>query len=165
MQVLELLHESLPVDQKARAAGLKWMSLPGRIQRIAGSVEQVLDVSHNAQAAEALADTLRQLPVAGRTHAVIGMMRDKEVAEFLTPLLDLVDVWYATGLTVDRAFTSDKLAGLIRGRVGDQPVHACKTPADALDCLHSAVQAGDRVLVCGSFHTVAEWSALKPMLN
>ena len=165
LQVLELVHESLPVDQKAIAAGLKWVSLPGRIQRISGSVEQVLDVSHNGQAAEALADALRQSPVAGRTHAVIGMMQDKEVADFLTPLLDLVDVWYATGLPVNRAFTGDSLAGLIRERVSGQAVYACKIPADALDRLHPLLQAGDRVLVCGSFHTVAEWSALKPMLN
>lgn len=165
MQVLELLYESLPVDQKAVAAGLKWMSIPGRIQRIPGSVEQVLDVSHNAQAAEALADALRQRPVAGCTHAVIGMMRDKQVADFLTPLRGLVDMWYATGLPVDRAFTGDKLAGLIREQVSGQPVNACKAPADALDCLRSVVRTGDRVLVCGSFHTVAEWSALKPMLN
>jgi len=159
------LDNSLPVDQKTRAAGLKWMSLPGRIQRISGSVEQVLDVSHNAQAAEALADALRLTPVAGRTHAVVGMMRDKEVAHFLTPLLDLVDVWYATGLSVDRAFAGDKLAGLIRDHVSGQSVHVCKMPSDALDYLRPAVKAGDRVLVCGSFHTVAEWSALNPMLN
>jgi len=165
MQVLELLDNSLPVDQKTRAAGLKWMSLPGRIQRISGSVEQVLDVSHNAQAAEALADALRLTPVAGRTHAVVGMMRDKEVAHFLTPLLDLVDVWYATGLSVDRAFAGDKLAGLVRDHVSGQSVHVCKMPSDALDYLRPAVKAGDRVLVCGSFHTVAEWSALNPMLN
>ena len=165
MQVLELLDNSLPVDQNTRAAGLKWMSLPGRVQRISGSVEQVLDVSHNAQAAEALADALRLTPVAGRTHAVVGMMRDKEVAHFLTPLLDLVDVWYATGLSVDRAFAGDKLAGLIRDQVSGQSVHVCKMPSDALECLRPAVKAGDRVLVCGSFHTVAEWSALNPMLN
>jgi dihydrofolate synthase/folylpolyglutamate synthase len=165
MQVLELLQDSLPVDQKARAAGLKWMSLPGRIQRISGSVEQVLDVSHNAQAAEALADALRQSPVAGRSHAVLGMMQDKDVAHFLEPLLDLVDVWYATGLRVNRAFSGNQLAGLICDRVSGQSVHACKTLSDALDCLRPAARAGDRVLVCGSFHTVAEWSALNPMLN
>jgi dihydrofolate synthase/folylpolyglutamate synthase len=165
MQVIELLPDSLPVDQKALAAGLKWVSLPGRIQRVSGSVEQVLDVSHNAQAAEALADALRQSPVAGRTHAVLGMMQDKDVDCFLDPLLELVDVWYATGLSIDRAYAGDELERLIGERVAGQPVHGCKALGDVLDCLQSAVKAGDRVLVCGSFHTVAEWSALKPMLN
>ncbi len=165
MQVLELLRDKLPVSRKTLADGLKWVSLPGRIQRIPGSVEQVLDVSHNAQAAEALADALRQSPVAGRTHAVLGMMQDKDIDPFLDPLLELVDVWYATGLSIDRAFAGDELQKLIGQRVAGQPVHGCKTLIDVLDCLQPAVQAGDRVLVCGSFHTVAEWSALKPMLN
>jgi len=165
LQVLEVLQDRLPVDQQALVAGLKWLSLPGRIQRISGPVEQVLDVSHNAQAAEALADALRQSPVAGCTYAVIGMMQDKDVAEFITPLLGIVDAWYATGLSAERAFADDKLADLVQERVCDQPVHACARPADALGRLRGMLQTGDRVLVCGSFHTVAEWSALKPMLN
>ena len=89
--VLELLGDRLPVTRKAIDSGLRWARLPGRIETIGGRVEQVLDVSHNAQAAEALADALRRMPLAGRTHAVLGMMRDKDVASFVRLLQPLVE--------------------------------------------------------------------------
>ncbi len=161
LQVLELLHVNLPVDRQARVAGLKWMSLPGRIQRVAGPVEQVLDVSHNAQAAEVLADVLRQSPAAGHTYAILGMMQDKDVVGFVEPLIGEVDTWYATGLDIERALAGVQLALLIQDQTNGRPVTICETIADARGELQATVKTGDRILVCGSFHTVAEWSALE----
>ena len=103
LMVLEMLDQRLPVSRRHIDAGLKWVSLPARIQRVSGRVEQVLDVSHNAQAALALVDTLRRAPVAGATHAVIGMMQDKDVTAFAESLATVVSHWYPVGLPVTRA--------------------------------------------------------------
>jgi len=163
LMVLETLADRLPVSRQAIESGLRWAHLPGRIEITAGKVEQVLDVSHNAQAAQALADALRRMPLAGRTRAVLGMMGDKDTESFVRALRSQVDTWYAVGLEIARASPPQRLATRIRGVVGSTAdVVCCATVAQALDALRGCVVPGDRVLVCGSFHTVAEWLCRKP---
>jgi len=162
LEALEALEPRLRIPPAAIEAGLKWVRLPARVEHINGPVEQVLDVSHNAQAAQALADALHQLPLAGRCYAVLGMMRDKDVAAFVQPLLADVDTWYASGLSVERALPVNLLAEKIEAVAVNAPVVLCPTVTDALAKLKAELKAGDRVLVCGSFYTVAEWSALDP---
>ena len=158
LAALEMLHDRLPVTESAVAGGLKWVALPGRVQVLPGKVEQVLDVAHNAQAALALVDALRHRPLAGSTHAVIGMMRDKDIAAFIDALRGQVDHWLPVGLDVDRALPPQQLAEYLQQAQVEGTVTVCPSVAGALETLAGRLQHGDRVLVCGSFYTVAEWS-------
>ncbi|MFQ5642953.1 MAG: bifunctional tetrahydrofolate synthase/dihydrofolate synthase [Thiogranum sp.] len=162
LMLLEMFAERLPVTEKSMRAGLQWVQLAGRVQRLTGRVEQVLDVSHNAQAALALVDALRLVPPAGRTHAVLGMMRDKDADAFARVLDPQVDCWYPAGLGVERASPVGQLAAQLVTVAGEERVRACGTVADAAALLENIAQPGDRVLVCGSFYTVAEWIARRP---
>jgi len=159
LMVLEMLRECLPVTQTAIESGLKWVRLAGRIQTLPGRVEQVLDVSHNAQAAQALSDALRQQALSGKTHAVIGMMQDKEPESFVRALEAVVSSWYPVGLQTDRASTAQQMARRITSVIDMERVTACASVADAIKRLKAEVRPGDRVLVCGSFYTVAEWAS------
>ncbi|HHJ14231.1 MAG TPA: bifunctional tetrahydrofolate synthase/dihydrofolate synthase [Gammaproteobacteria bacterium] len=159
LAALECLHQHLPVNEQAVVAGLKWARLPGRIERLAGKVEQVLDVAHNAQAAEALADALRHWPVAGRTHAVIGMLADKDIAGFVRQLAPRVQHWLAVDLPLPRAEPAAGLARRLRAQTAGE-VSVCASVAEAHSRLAGQAVAGDRILVCGSFYTVAGWKAL-----
>jgi len=161
LMVLEMLRECLPVTQTAIESGLKWVRLLGRIQTVPGRVEQVLDVSHNAQAAQALADALRQRPLPGKTHAVIGMLQDKDTESFVRVLEAAVSRWYPVGLQTDRAATAQQLAQRLASVVGMERVTTCESVAGATKRLNAEVSPGDRVLVCGSFYTVAEWASLQ----
>ncbi len=163
LAALECLHERLPVGESAVVAGLKWVELPGRVQIVPGAVEQVLDVSHNAQAALALVDALRHRPLRGDTHAVIGMMADKDVAAFIGALQSQVDHWYPVGLPVARALDVETLAAALRG--SGAPVESCASVREAGARLARRTRRGDRILVCGSFYTVAEWAALGPAFD
>ncbi len=160
--VLSLLAAiGLPLERAALERGLRAVHLPGRIQRIAGEVEQVLDVSHNAQAAEALAAALRGLPLPGRCHAVIGMLRDKDAAAFVRALQAEVQQWYVTGLAAPRASPPEALAATIRAVTGQPAAAVGVDMAQTRRAVRAATRAGDRILVCGSFHTVAQWSELE----
>jgi dihydrofolate synthase/folylpolyglutamate synthase len=161
LMVLEMLRKCLPVTQTAIESGLKWVRLLGRIQTVPGRVEQVLDVSHNAQAAQALADALRQRPLSGKTHAVIGMLQDKDTESFVRVLEAAVSRWYPVGLQTDRAATAQQLAQRLASVVGMERVTTCESVAGAFKRLKAEVRPGDRVLVCGSFYTVAEWASLQ----
>jgi dihydrofolate synthase/folylpolyglutamate synthase len=165
LSVLEVLEPRLRVTRETVEAGLRRVSLPGRVQHIGGPVDQLLDVSHNAQAAQALADVLRAAPAAGHRYLVLGMMRDKDVTSFVQPLRPYVDTWYATGLQVKRASPVGTLAAGIRAQLDGQPVVTCATMQETLAALKAVAEPGDRIVVCGSFYTVAEWSALKPQFS
>jgi dihydrofolate synthase/folylpolyglutamate synthase len=162
LMVLEMLRDDLRIEQTAIDSGLKSVRLAGRIQTVPGRVEQVLDVSHNAQAARALADALRHRPPPGKTYAVTGMMRDKDIESFVHELEPVVSCWFPVGLKTERAGTAQELGVAMAPLVGKERLVCCQSVADAMMRLKAEVRPGDRVLVCGSFHTVAEWVALKP---
>ena len=83
----------LPVSEAAIHQGLRAAQVPGRFQRIARAPEVILDVAHNPEAARALAATLHERPVTGRTLAVFGMLADKDAAAVFAALRDEVDAW------------------------------------------------------------------------
>lgn len=155
LAVLEALEATLPVDQRAVREGLLAARLPGRfdVRRVAATT-WVLDVAHNPEAARALAANLGAQFVAGRTHAVLGMLRDKDVAGVVRAVADRVDVWHLAGLDDPRGLDTRALADRVRTALpGVQPLLYPDLPG-ALAAAAAAAGEADRVLVLGSFHTV-----------
>ncbi|MEJ2457371.1 MAG: TonB-dependent receptor plug domain-containing protein, partial [Novosphingobium sp.] len=99
IQVIECLGEALPVDQRALKAGLLGARLSGRFEIHQRRCRWVLDVAHNPQSAAQLAAQLGDLFVAGTRHAVVGMLRDKPMAELLALLAGRVDRWHLLDLS------------------------------------------------------------------
>lgn len=152
LAALAVLRTPGALDATAVAAGLRNVSLPGRLQFVPGDVEWVFDVAHNEPAAAVLAEELQRHPVAGRTLAVFGMLADKEVAAVAAQLDALVDHWLLCTPTGPRALAAEQLAarmGALRGRT-----ELCGDVAAACARAARLSLPGDRVLVCGSFHTV-----------
>lgn len=162
LMVLEELNNIVPVTRKAIEDGLRWLKLPGRIERHQGRVEQILDVSHNAESALALVDALRNTPVAGRTRAVIGMLQGKDVKAYVMALEDTIDDWYPTGLECERALDVQTLTAHIKAATSVNECVISPSMTEAVQRLTEQAQTGDRILVCGSFYTVAEWGNIKP---
>jgi dihydrofolate synthase/folylpolyglutamate synthase len=159
LAVLDALAARLPVDQGAVREGLLAARLPGRFQvEAVDGTTWVLDVAHNPEAAAALRENLGAQFVAGRTLAVLGMLRDKDVGGVVAPLLDQVDEWHLAGLDDPRGLSAAALAErLERARAAERgaaPVMLHPDPASALEAVRAATAAADRVLVFGSFVTV-----------
>lgn len=154
LMALDCLADRLPVTLADIRAGLTRAVLPGRFQTLPGRPLRVFDVAHNAEAAQALSRTLASQPVAGRTIAVCGMLRDKPIAEVVGTLAPQVHAWHIAGLDGERAAGADEL----RAALSAAGVHERVTAhADIVTAYRAAVaEAGDadRVLVFGSFHTV-----------
>lgn len=161
LMAVQYLWPRLPVAREAIEAGLRAAHAPARIQRLAGEVEQWLDVAHNPQAAAALANTLDARPAHGRTLAVLGIMADKDCTGFVAALAGRVDAWYATAPATPRALPVDALGACIAAAAGDVPLVRCPDVATAKRAALAAARPGDRLLVCGSFYTVAEWLATR----
>ena len=109
LQVLDLLKKQLPVSESSIRYGVRNAVLEGRFQLIGESAQIVLDVAHNGQAAETLAAALQTLPVARRTHAIVGMLSTKNHIDFLRPLLKKVDCWHFATLPDSRSVNAETL--------------------------------------------------------
>ncbi len=130
---------------------LQGVRLAGRFQVIPGAVEWVLDVAHNVPAALALAANLRLLP-RRRTLAVCGIFGDKDVQGIGAALRTDIDGWYLAALDGPRALDTRQLAA----RLPEGAIVAAHGSSVAAAChaARTAAQAGDRIVVFGSFLTV-----------
>jgi dihydrofolate synthase/folylpolyglutamate synthase len=155
LAALEAVRARLPVSEAAIRQGLAEARVAGRFQRIARAPDVILDVAHNPEAARALAATLREQPVPGRTLAVVGMLADKDAAGVFAALHGEVNAWWTCTPDSPRAQDAATLAALLRAHAGSAPVRVQQDVNTALREAQSAAREGDRILVFGSFYTVA----------
>lgn len=142
------------------------LSLPGRFQRITYREKPlILDVAHNGQACELLAQRLESA-VPKRRAAVFAAMADKDLPRIINTMAPLIDTWYLVDLNdTPRAAKPSAVAALVE-QGGGQCVCSGNT-ADALERLcpasHGSTTASprqaensfyDEVVVFGSFYTV-----------
>jgi dihydrofolate synthase/folylpolyglutamate synthase len=153
---LESLRAALPVSAQAIREGLAAVELPGRFQVLPGRPAIVLDVAHNPNAAGVLADNLASMGPFARTLAVVGMLRDKDIAGTCAKLKDAVQHWHVCSLATPRGASATEVAAAIRatGAAGSISEHA--SPRAALAAAREAARQSDRIIVFGSFYTVAD---------
>ena len=144
------------VEDTALASGIADATLDARLQRFdRGGVEVVVDVAHNPQAAQALADWLQVAPAGGRTVAVFAALADKDVAGVASALAPSIARWHLAGSQGFGARGQDAAALRARLPAGlDADLHA--DVGHALEAAVAAAKPGERVLVLGSFHAAAE---------
>ncbi|WP_280548140.1 bifunctional tetrahydrofolate synthase/dihydrofolate synthase [Halomonas sp. 11-S5] len=150
LQALSLVGVDLDADACRRA--LAGVHLPGRLQWLG---QWCLDVGHNPHAAGYLAQRLTARPCTGRTIALLGMLADKDADGVIAVLSPVVDAWVPVSLAGERARTAEDLAERL-ARYGGEVWHRGASPVEAADWLAARLAPEDRVLVCGSFFTVAE---------
>ncbi|MFS1538296.1 MAG: bifunctional tetrahydrofolate synthase/dihydrofolate synthase [Candidatus Phlomobacter fragariae] len=132
--------------------GLIKAKLPGRFQIICEQPCVILDVAHNPHAAAYLADRLSNLPRQKNTkvYAIIAMLADKDIKSTLSYLAPQVDKWYLASLNGICGADVGQLAQYV-----DSP-YQFDTVKDAWLQVMGEANKQDIVVVCGSFHTVAE---------
>jgi dihydrofolate synthase / folylpolyglutamate synthase len=159
LAALEALRDRLPVSAQDIRLGLANVELAGRFQVLPGKPQIILDVAHNPHAAAVLAQNLGNMGYFPYTYAVFGAMGDKDIAGIVALLKGEVDHWNVTALPTPRASTPAQLEAALReADVNDGPdssVALFDTPADAFRDALSRASENDRILVFGSFYTVA----------
>jgi dihydrofolate synthase/folylpolyglutamate synthase len=155
LMVLSLLQSGFPLSRQQVRTGLLQLKLPGRLQLIPGDVPLLLDVAHNPDGTEQLARTLQSQAVTGRNWAIVGMMGDKDIRAALAPLIPLIAGWYPVDLNVERAATASQLAEVLT-ELHVQTVTPQPGVAEAIQAARNAAQPGDRIVLFGSFYTVAD---------
>ena len=159
LMILTLLnHGKRHVSESAIHEGFIHAKILGRFQVLSGRVTRILDVAHNPASAKALADLLRQHPCQGKTHAVVGMLKDKDIAGVLAVMRDSIDYWHIAPLPlkVPRAASLKCLSDHLETMGITHRIIFSASITKAYQYAIAHAQEEDRVIVFGSFYAVAE---------
>lgn len=160
LATIEALKTHLAVPIQAIRLGFLQASLPGRFQILPGQPTTILDVAHNPHAAAVLAHNLQSMSYFPYTYAVLGMLNDKDAEQVISKFKGQVDYWYCANLEGPRARSGTELAELIERMVekdseGFPKVEVFDTPVSAYQKARENADDSDRIVIFGSFLTVA----------
>ncbi|WP_295551533.1 bifunctional tetrahydrofolate synthase/dihydrofolate synthase [Limnohabitans sp. Rim8] len=156
LAALDALRQRIPVTAQAVRNGLAMVELPGRFQIVPGQPVLVMDVAHNPHSVAALAANLDAMGYYPTTHAVLGVMADKDLLPMLQKVNPMVDKWYFTDLPLPRAAKAADLQQAWQAQ-NTRTDTASSVHADPMQALQAAIEAADpadRIVVFGSFYTV-----------
>ncbi len=164
LAALESVRDRLPVSAQAVRQGFATVELPGRFQVLAGRPAVVLDVAHNPHAAAHLAANLDNMGFFPQTFAVFGMLADKDIDATVAHLRKRVDHWICVDLPGPRGSSAQALAerlhaaGIRPGQGDDaqRSITCCASPREGLQRARALAEENDRIVVFGSFLTVAD---------
>ncbi|MEH6589755.1 MAG: folylpolyglutamate synthase/dihydrofolate synthase family protein [Halioglobus sp.] len=151
------------LDDAVLDKALARVHLPGRRQtsEVAG-LEYVLDVAHNPAAVSKLLEYISLSSCKGKTFAVFSVMSDKDVQAMLEPCQAYFDAWFlADQPNNPRASQASDIAQVLR-KLGNPMISVSKNLRQAFRRAQLLLNPGDRLVVFGSFFTVA---AVMPLLE
>ena len=146
----------LQVSNRSIASGIGTARAPGRLQVLRERPQLIVDVGHNPQAADQLAAWLNAHP--RRTHAVFSALRDKDIEALVERLDRHFASWHVAGI-VDagpRGMTGQELGLRLSPLIAPGKLHVHASVAQAMAAALAQSREDERVLVFGSFHTVAD---------
>jgi dihydrofolate synthase/folylpolyglutamate synthase len=155
LAALDAVAERFPVSLGEAKRGLTAVRLPGRLQVLPGRPTVVLDVAHNPHAARALAKGLGEMGFHANTIAVFAMLADKDIGSVIDAVSPRVDRWHVAAVADERAASASHVAGLLAERGLADSTRTFATVPLAYEAALREAEPGDRIIVFGSFHTVA----------
>jgi dihydrofolate synthase/folylpolyglutamate synthase len=156
LAALDALRERLPVAMQDVRRGLAEVVVPGRFQALPGRPQVILDVAHNPEAAAVLASNLGDSGYAPETIAVVGMLKDKDIAGVLRAVAPRVTRWHLASLPGPRGATAAQLRKVLQAEKIAGAATEHQSVAEALAAARSEAAENDKIVVFGSFLTVAD---------
>ena len=141
-------------DNTALQQLVSTVNVPGRRQTLSQSPEVLVDVAHNPQACALMRDWADSR-LNGELHIVAGMLADKSLAATLDELAGVKAKWYLGNTSGPRGLSGSTLMSHLQPH---QRVHAnaFDSVTAAYKAAREAASENDRILVFGSFLTVAD---------
>jgi len=153
---MSAVDDKLPITSENISKGLTEINLLGRFQNISGPCDIILDVAHNLDSAKVLVKNLISLNQATKTVAVFAILADKDVQGIIDSVKEHIDEWYISQISFDRALSSAELKSEILEHSPDTVVHTYPSITEAYKAAKLSASSSMRIVVFGSFLTVAE---------
>lgn len=156
LALLSEVHERLPVSRNSIEQGLTQVSNPGRLQEcFCGEQPWLLDVAHNPQSANALADYLASSPDRLKFCALFSVLNDKDSKPMIQLMAPWIGTWLIADLNIPRSSSvSDLHALLMECGVAESHIKKMSSIAEAVS--EAREMDSMPVLVWGSFFTVSQ---------
>jgi dihydrofolate synthase / folylpolyglutamate synthase len=157
------LQARLPVTEDQLLQALTRTEVTGRFQYLQQAPDVILDVAHNPHAARALRDNLQRLSADGsQVVAVFSMLSDKDIASVVDILHPVIDAWHVAPIQHPRAADIDYLQACLSQKVSMAHIHLHADLPTALRTAYKKAAKNDKIIVFGSFFTVAAILELTP---
>lgn len=156
ISAVNFLNNQLPVPIETIGGALKEVTLLGRFYTLSKAPEVIVDVAHNPQAAKSLAQNLVQNSCEGRTFGVFAMLADKDIAKVVSILSPHIAVWYLADTKNPRGAKAEDLRAHLQPYAKESAMKSFDSVAKALRAACMDVGKNDRIIVFGSFYTVAD---------
>jgi dihydrofolate synthase/folylpolyglutamate synthase len=150
------LQDILPLSEEAIEKGLLSVRLHGRYQYLSSKPDVILDVAHNPHAAKSLASNLKNTSTSGKTFAVFAMLADKDIAGVVNAIAAEVDEWYVSGIYHTRGAEGVQIKEMILSELPGASISLFHDVANAYAEACIDANENDRIIILGSFFTVAE---------
>jgi len=132
-----------------------------QLQQLAGR-DYVLDVAHNPAAVNKLLENITVTHCKGKNIALFSAMADKDIHAMIATAAGFFDAWFLADQPGNaRAAAASDVADLLYGQ-GQNMISVSKNLPQAFRRAQSLMVEGDRLVVFGSFYTVA---AVLPLLH
>ncbi len=156
LQAWSLIGFEIELTETLLQRALAGIDLSCRFDRLHSNPDVILDVAHNPQAIRSLVERLQKQSFEGQTHLVTGMLDDKNVEAGFKLLAEVTDHWYLTDLPSNRGRSANSLKQAIKdSEITENKLQCYPSPIEAYKAAYDNASSSDRIIVTGSFYTVA----------
>ena len=156
LMAVKAMEDKLPLTEISIQKGITLTLLPGRFQEVKKMPSLILDVAHNPQAARSLSHNLKTHVVLGKTIAVFSILKDKDIFGVINELNLDIDDWFIAEIQNERAASIENISNTIQKINLSAHIEAFKNIQEAYQFASKEVTRNDRIIVFGSFFTVAD---------
>lgn len=148
------LLECCELNDEVIRRGVATSDIVGRFQVMPEPVMVILDVAHNPEAIGYLAEGLRMMNIPGRTVALFGMMKRKDLSSAIETVCAQIDRWVVPDLMREDMYPHQQVADRILLVDEHADIDHGETFGDSVRSIQTRLKAGDCVVVFGSFALV-----------
>ena len=146
--------DALEAPPAAISRGIGSTEWPGRLERLPGRPEVLLDAAHNPAGARALANFLTKHENGRRIHLIYGAVRDKAVDEVASTLFPCADRVILTRAAVARSASPQTLLTIADHH--HEHISLSRSVDEAMEQARAGASAEDLIVVTGSIFLVGE---------
>ena len=153
------LAEQLSIQKEAVCTGLQQVKHLGRLDSFLHQGQAwLVDVAHNPQSSQALADYLRQQQMGNKMRrytAIFSVLNDKDALPMIQKIAPFIQNWLIADLAISRATSIKDLVALLNAAgVADKHILVQNSIQQAVKVAQAHTEKS--ILVWGSFFTVSQ---------
>lgn len=146
--------DELGVPTAAISRGIERTEWPGRLERLPGRSEILLDAAHNPASARSLANFLAKHEGGRRIHLIYGAARDKAVDEVASTLFPCAHRVILTRAQVARSASPETLLAIADHH--HESISLSRNVDEAIELARREASADDLIVITGSIFLVGE---------